>query len=300
MEQTLKIYFTSDVHGYFYPTTYGDLKRKDLGLFSFARDFKKDENTLVIDGGDILQGSAFAYYCRQKSGSPQAIVDIMNDCGYDYYTLGNHDFNYGMDYQNAYIEAHHGACVCQNVVDEAGRACHPYVIHTLGNGLRVGIVGIVTDYVNVWERKENLAGICITDPFEAAKEALLHLKKEVDITLCIYHGGFECDLKTGERLQKTTENVGYRICKELDFDILLTGHQHMSVDGSMCTELMWYSRLRMPKSITIWKRSGQKTDLLSAPRSVSPTEQMLSVHYAKSMPQRKSGYRAGWISRLGI
>lgn len=59
MEQTLKIYFTSDVHGYFYPTTYGDLKRKDLGLFSFARDFKKDENTLVIDGGDILQGSAF-------------------------------------------------------------------------------------------------------------------------------------------------------------------------------------------------------------------------------------------------
>ena len=52
MEQTLKIYFTSDVHGYFYPTTYGDLKRKDLGLFSFARDFKKDENTLVIDGGD--------------------------------------------------------------------------------------------------------------------------------------------------------------------------------------------------------------------------------------------------------
>lgn len=138
MEQTLKIYFTSDVHGYFYPTTYGDLKRKDLGLFSFARDFKKDENTLVIDGGDILQGSAFAYYCRQKSGSPQAIADIMNDCGYDYYTLGNHDFNYGMDYQNAYIEAHHGACVCQNVVDEAGRACHPYVIHTLGNGLRVG------------------------------------------------------------------------------------------------------------------------------------------------------------------
>ena len=80
-------------------------------------------------------------------------------------------------------------------------------------------------------RYQNLAGICITDPFEAAKEALLHLKKEVDITLCIYHGGFECDLKTGERLQKTTENVGYRICKELDFDILLTGHQHMSVDG---------------------------------------------------------------------
>ena len=40
-----------------------------------------------------------------------------------------------------------------------------------------------------------------------------------------------CDLESGETLSKTTENVGYRICKELDFDILLTGHQHMSVPG---------------------------------------------------------------------
>jgi hypothetical protein len=44
-------------------------------------------------------------------------------------------------------------------------------------------------------------------------------------------GGFECDLESGETLSQTTENVGYRICKELDFDILLTGHQHMSVPG---------------------------------------------------------------------
>lgn len=55
------------------------------------------------------------------------------------------------------------------------------------------------------------------------------MKEQTDLTICIYHGGFECDLESGETLSQTTENVGYRICKELDFDILLTGHQHMSV-----------------------------------------------------------------------
>lgn len=57
------------------------------------------------------------------------------------------------------------------------------------------------------------------------------MKEQTDLTICIYHGGFECDLESGETLSQTTENVGYRICKELDFDILLTGHQHMSVTG---------------------------------------------------------------------
>ena len=62
----------------------------------------------------------------------------MNDCGYDY-TPGNHMILIMGWTIRTHIEAHHGACVCQNVVDEAGRACHPYVIHTLGNGLGSGL-----------------------------------------------------------------------------------------------------------------------------------------------------------------
>ena len=230
-QRKLKIYFTSDVHGYFYPTTYGDMTEKNVGLFGCAGNFKKDEDTLILDGGDILQGSAFAYYCRQVANSPEVIADIMNDCGYDYYTLGNHDFNYGLEYQAAYRSRNNGVCVCQNITDEAGNTLFPWKLHTMKNGLRVGIVGIVTDYVNIWEKEENLKGIHITDPFEAAKNALAQMKEQTDLTICIYHGGFECDLESGETLSQTTENVGYRICKELDFDILLTGHQHMSVPG---------------------------------------------------------------------
>lgn len=233
-KKELKIYFTSDVHGYFYPTSYGDTLEKPMGLFACAKDFEKDENTLIIDGGDMLQGSAFAYYCSQILKSPEKIAEIVNDCGYDYYTIGNHDFNYGLDYQAIYRNAHHGKCVCQNITDTDGNVLYPYDIRVMPNGLRVGIVGIVTDYVNVWEKEENLSGICIADPFEAAAKALNELKDKTDLTVCVYHGGFEKDIKTGSVLSTTTENVGYRICEQLDFDILLTGHQHMSVDGQYC------------------------------------------------------------------
>lgn len=78
-----------------------------------------------------------------------------------------------------------------------GSTRFPARVHTLENGLRVGIVGIVTDYVNIWERPEHLSGITIEDPLPAAASALAALKGNVDLTVCVYHGGFERDLSSG-------------------------------------------------------------------------------------------------------
>lgn len=231
MDKNLKIYFTSDLHGYFFPTNYTDSAEQDMGLFKCANRFKKDGNTLIIDGGDILQGSPFANFCQSVEHSNLPIAEIMNKCGYDYITIGNHDFNYGMDYLSSYIDALDGRCVCQNLYTSFGESRFPFKIHVMENGLRVGIMGIVTSYVTMWERPENLGEFSIEDPFEAAKAALLDMKGNCDITICVYHGGFERALDTGEVLSNTAENIAWRICDELDFDILLTGHQHMSISG---------------------------------------------------------------------
>jgi len=225
------IYFTSDLHGYIYPTDYRSRQERNIGLFKCASQFHKDGNTLVIDGGDILQGSPLGAYCHDTLGDASRFAEIMNRCGYDYVTLGNHDFNYGMDYLDSYLNALHARCVCENVRWDGARVRFPARIHTLENGLRIGIVGIVTDYVNIWEKPEHLSGITISDPIPAARAALESLRGRVDVTLCIYHGGFERDLATGRVLSTTHENVAYRLCQELDFDLLLTGHQHMTVHG---------------------------------------------------------------------
>jgi 2',3'-cyclic-nucleotide 2'-phosphodiesterase / 3'-nucleotidase len=231
MENRIKIYFTSDLHGYFFSTDYGDREQKAMGLFQCANQFQKDKNTLVIDGGDILQGSALAYYCQKQLNSCKPIAQMMNLCRYDYITLGNHDFNYGQSYLKEYINELDAVCVCENVKDINNSYQYPYDIKVMENGIKVGIVGIVTDYVNVWERPENIEGLVIADPYLEAKRVLEVLKENVDITLCIYHGGFERNLETNELLSKTSENIGYRIANELDFDILFTAHQHMSIEG---------------------------------------------------------------------
>ncbi|MDO5400581.1 MAG: bifunctional UDP-sugar hydrolase/5'-nucleotidase [Eubacteriales bacterium] len=230
-EKTVKLYFTSDVHGCFSPMSWAGRNQENMGLLHCAGQFHKDENTLILDGGDALQGSPFTAYCHDCEKSPLPVAHLMNLCGYDYVTLGNHDFNFGVSYLTRYIDGLQADCLCENLVRQDGTAAYPGKIRVMGNGIRIGIVGIVTDYINIWEKPEHLEGYQVTDPFTAARRALEALKGRVDLTVCIYHGGFERDLDTGRRLSSTTEDIGYRICQELDFDILLTGHQHMSVSG---------------------------------------------------------------------
>ena len=91
----IKVIHTSDLHGYFFPTDYLDRERKATGYLSLLNNIKKDDFTILTDGGDTLQGSSFAYYVKEFLGS-DIIADLMQNV--DYYTLGNHDFNYGYNY----------------------------------------------------------------------------------------------------------------------------------------------------------------------------------------------------------
>ena len=227
----LKIIHTSDLHGYFFPTDYLDREIKETAYLSLLNNIEKDEHVILTDGGDILQGSSFDYFVKEKLNS-DIIADIMQNV--DYYTLGNHDFNYGYEYLKTYIENMKGKLVCANVKDKLGNIkIDPYAIKEI-DGYKIGFAGIVTDWVNLWEREENIKNFEIKDAFEEAKKVLEELKREkTDLNILIYHGGYEIDLESGEKLSETTENVGGKIAKELDFDIILAGHQHMEIAGKI-------------------------------------------------------------------
>ena len=123
-------------------------------------------------------------------------------------------------------------CLCANLTDLRGElGVKDHVIHVLDNGLRIGLTGIVTDYVNIWEQEKNLSELKITDAFEAAQREYEILHGQCDVCVCIYHGGFEEDLETGERLTQSRENVACEIARKLGYDILLTGHQHIAMAG---------------------------------------------------------------------
>ena len=230
--KNLKIYFTSDLHGYVYPTDYIDRSQKNIGLLNIINQFEKDGNTLIIDAGDTIQGSPFTNYLSTTEFDVHPIAKIFNKARYDYITLGNHDFNYGFDYLKKYLCNLDAKCLCANVTDKTNElGILPYDIKTLENGLKVGIIGFTTDFINIWERAENLANFTINDTISSIKPYYDELKGNVDVLIGVYHGGFEYDLDSHKKLSETKENVAYKICHELGFDLLLTGHQHMEISN---------------------------------------------------------------------
>ena len=187
----LKILYTSDVHGYLFPTNYAAAGDMPLGLLKLEAAFERDGDTLVIDGGDMLQGSPFAAYVAREKPRPHPCARAMALGGYQYVTLGNHDFNMGLDALGAYLQDLDATCLCCNIRDRAGRLpIRPWAVHVLQNGLRVGLIGACTPFVRRWEKPETVALLEIDEPVPAIRRALKALP-EVDVKVLIYHGGFE-------------------------------------------------------------------------------------------------------------
>ena len=243
-DRTLTIRFTSDTHGYIFPTTYADTRDRPMGLLKLAGSYPHDGNTLILDGGDAIQGSPMTnYYHRlpeeekracladERAGS-DPFAAMMNLAGVQFVTLGNHDFNNGLDALASYLNNLDAICLCANIRDKEGRLpIAPYAVHQLENGLRVGLVGACTPFVRRWEKAQTVAQLDIEEPLPAISRALEAIRPVSDVTVLLYHGGFECDLQTGAQLSDSGENEACRICRELDFDLVLTGHQHMAVPG---------------------------------------------------------------------
>ena len=231
MERNLTIYYTSDIHGCFSPVNYATGEKTDSGLANCLSQFHKDGNTLIIDGGDTLQGTPLTYFLSHEEKDVSSLpAKLLNLGGYDFITLGNHDFDYGKAVIERYLAALDAVCLCANVEGICG--VQKTAVVTLENGLRVGLTGIITPFVAQFEPAETMAGITVNDAFAAAWTALSELRRaKVDVTICIYHGGFEADVMTGKVLSQTGENQGWRICRELGFDVLLAAHQHMPLDN---------------------------------------------------------------------
>jgi len=243
-----KIYYTSDVHGYLLATDYINNGKQPLGLSNVAANYKKDGNTIIIDGGDMYQGSPMIQYL-QKNDDIDAVTVAMNLAKYDYVTLGNHDFNFGYDSLKKHLAQLDATVIAENVVDMGGNTIYPAQVKVLENGTKVGLIGLVTDYINVWEKPEHLTGITIESPLIKAAQTIAKLRQEVDVMIGVYHGGYERDLATGKVVSDTTENIAWQLTKELDLDVLLTGHQHGNVSPRVINDVL---TLQMPNQAKMY------------------------------------------------
>lgn len=229
-----RILYTSDVHGSLIPDNFSTMSKDQKGLSRLKTYIETINNDyLLLDNGDILQGSPLMnYWLANETHSITPTSQVMNHLGYHYSTLGNHDFNYGKRILDKYIKESNQEFLCCNVFYKNEYYCKPYAIKTLENGIKIGIIGAVTQAVPNWEKPNNITHFKFLDAFESIKAIVNEIRDKIDCLIVLYHGGIERDIKTGVPLgRKSSENEGYKIANELPIDILLTGHQHNETEG---------------------------------------------------------------------
>lgn len=239
----LTILATSDLHGYILPTNFTE-RAMDLpfGAARIATKVKEIESrvkgpVVKIENGDFIQGSPLSYYVRKNAQhGAKAIIDVLNDIQYDASVIGNHEFNYGIDYLESAISSYNHPVLAANILNEAGEVAfgQPYVILEK-EGIKIAVLGMVTQYIPHWEQPETIRGLTFKSIVETAKEYVPKLRAEADIVIVAYHGGFERDLVTGEPTEALTgENEGYALLQEVTgIDALITGHQHREIATSV-------------------------------------------------------------------
>ena len=239
----LAIYQTSDLHGFVYPTNY--VTKQQLGILKIGSYILEDEEnydaSLKVDCGDLIQGSVLTNYLSRKQIKSNPIIEGLEKINYDAYVLGNHEFNYGLDYlTNSY--KHISDKVINSNIKGLPFDTKPYKIFDF-DGFKIGCLGITTSFIPNWENENNIKNIEFLNPVDMYQKYEKELKEKSDLIIVCYHGGFEksLDEKMIPTESLTKENQGSELLEKFDsIDIILSGHQHRSfitkINGVICSQ----------------------------------------------------------------
>lgn len=210
---------TSDVHSRIEPVNQKGDRNYDEGGFvrraTFLDQFRKEhKNVLLFDCGDISQGTPYYNMFRGE-----VEVKLMNEMGYDAMTIGNHEFDFGLDNMARLFKMANFPVVCANYNLDATplkNIVKPYVILER-YGLKIGVFGLGARPEGLIQANK-CEGVVYENPIEVSNEiAALLKKKGCDVVVCLSHLGIQMD----ERLVAKTRNI----------DVILGGHSHTFMKG---------------------------------------------------------------------
>ncbi|GKX64219.1 bifunctional 2',3'-cyclic-nucleotide 2'-phosphodiesterase/3'-nucleotidase [Pragia fontium] len=236
----LRIMETTDVHGNMMDYDYYKDKMTDkYGLVRTAKLIeqarKEATNSVLVDNGDLIQGSPMADYAAAsglKKGEIHPVYKVMNNLDYTVGSLGNHEFNYGLDYLKRALSGARFPYINANIFDaETGK---PYFKQYLivdtpvkdrdgkEHTVRVGYIGFVPPQVTLWD-KSNLNGKVVTkDITETAKQLVPEMRKQgADVVVAIAHSGLSTD-----PYKVLAENSVYYLSEVEGIDAIAFGHAH--------------------------------------------------------------------------
>ena len=247
----LRIMETTDLHVAVFPYDYyADAPNDTLGLARTAAiiDGIRAEagNSILVDNGDVIQGNPMGDYIAYEKGldgdAPHPIIAAMNTLGYEVGTLGNHEFNYGLEFLEAALEDANFPFVSANLVkgelgadplsDTTWIAPYRIVEKELTDGtgtkhtIKLGFIGFLPPQIMTWDATHLAGKVNTRDIVETAKAYVPRMKAEgAELIIALSHSGITADAPAG------AENASLQLAGVDGIDVVLTGHQHLVFPG---------------------------------------------------------------------
>lgn len=238
---TLYILQTTDLHGNIQPYDYFRDQPADYGLAKISTRVdeyrQKHKNVILLDGGDLLQGTPLAWYFNKvDTALPNPLILTLNFMDYDAFVVGNHDIEQGLAiYQRARKESKFPWLAANSVLPNGQTFFEPYTIIER-NGIRIGVIGLTTPGIPMWLDKSLYPDISWTDMIETARKYTTLLRPQVDVLVGLFHAGFNEDYSSAQTqaLGLPNENASRLVAEQVPgFDVILAGHSHQAEPREM-------------------------------------------------------------------
>ncbi|MFA6291303.1 MAG: metallophosphoesterase [Victivallales bacterium] len=219
---------TSDIHSQVDSDSKPGVYRLAAALDSERKKAGGAESCLLIDCGDILQGT------RQASLGKGALgVKFLNELKYDTWIPGNHDFDFGSERILQVFKETEAADIAANLHFDNKRMTLPWMLF-VKNGVRIAVIGMTTPNLDKWQWGNKAKGYSsgsISKALDEIMPAIMAAKSDM-IVLAVHQGSFQGD--------KNDFNISRIVSKYPQIDLILGAHTHQDVPGETIGLSSWY------------------------------------------------------------
>lgn len=229
-QKQITIIGTSDVHGNVWGYSYENNAETTDGLARVStyvdQTRAQNPNTILVDAGDTIQGTIMTDDLYSKSNANHPMIAAMNAMKYDAWTLGNHEFNFGLDNLKTVMSQAKFPVLAANITYKNTGKLFTGAGYTIveRSGVRVAIIGVDTPDIPVWDGAK-VSSLTFAPMASAVKSCIKEIGNKADIIMVSAHAGMDSEFSDATGADAAKEILA----ENPEVDVLQVAHMHITV-----------------------------------------------------------------------
>lgn len=231
-DKQITILGTSDVHGNVWGYSYENNAETTDGLARVAtyvdQTRAQNPNTILVDAGDTIQGTIMTddLYNKSPANANHPMIAAMNAMKYDAWTLGNHEFNFGLDNLKTVMSQAKFPVLAANVTDKATGKPFTGAGYTIveRSGVKVAVIGVDTPNIPTWDGAK-VSTLTFAPMAAAVKSCIKEIGSKADIIMVSAHSGMDSEFNDAAGADAAKEILA----ENPEVDVLQVAHMHITV-----------------------------------------------------------------------